>query len=72
MTINTINPQSMPFDGRTGVLRTEHFPSQVKFILQLMAKLEHGALCMKFPDGQTATFGDASHPVMLNMKNWEV
>ncbi|MBC7503331.1 MAG: class I SAM-dependent methyltransferase [Herminiimonas sp.] len=62
----------MQFDGRTDVLRTEHFPSQVKFILQLMAKLEHGALCMKFPDGQTATFGDASHPVMLNMKNWEV
>jgi cyclopropane-fatty-acyl-phospholipid synthase len=53
-------------------LDTDAFPSQVKFILQLLGRLEYGALRMTFPDGQTALYGDESHPVNLILRNWDV
>lgn len=48
------------------------YPAQVKFILQMLRKLEHGALRIEFPDGNAARFGDNSHPVTLTLKNWEI
>ena len=53
-------------------LVTDGFPSQVKFILQLLERLEYGALRMTFPDGQVALYGDESYPVTLIMRNWDV
>ncbi len=72
MTTDTITLPSTPFDQPLKKLVTDHFPSQVKFILKLMAKLEQGALHMVFPDGQSAVFGDASPPVTLTMHNWDI
>ncbi|OYY42510.1 MAG: SAM-dependent methyltransferase [Gallionellales bacterium 35-53-114] len=48
------------------------YPAQVKFILQMLRKLEYGALRIEFPDGNSAHFGDNSHPVTLTLKNWEI
>ncbi|MDY7579481.1 cyclopropane-fatty-acyl-phospholipid synthase family protein [Herbaspirillum sp. RTI4] len=53
-------------------LHTDGFPSQVKLILQMLRKLEHGALRMVMPDGQTALFGDHSTPISIVLKNWDV
>ena len=51
---------------------TVHFSSQVRFVLQLLQRLEYGALRITLPDGQTALFGDDSYPVTMQLKNWEV
>ncbi len=48
------------------------YPSQVRFILQLLQKLEYGSLRMEFPDGQTAHYGEDSHPVTLTLTNWDI
>jgi cyclopropane-fatty-acyl-phospholipid synthase len=48
------------------------YPTQVKLILQMLRKLEHGALRLELPEGNTAHFGDNSHPVTLTLKNWEI
>ncbi|MDY7576315.1 cyclopropane-fatty-acyl-phospholipid synthase family protein [Actimicrobium sp. CCI2.3] len=53
-------------------LSTEAFPSQVQFVLQLLRKIDQGAIVMEFPDGQSAHFGDTSTPVTMKLHNWEV
>ena len=53
-------------------LRTESFPSQVQFVLQLLRRIEHGAIVIEFPDGQQARYGDHSAPVSLVMHNWDI
>lgn len=57
---------------RDNHLDTEDFPSQVRFILQLLQRLEYGALRMEFADGQVALYGDESHPVTLTLHDWDV
>lgn len=61
------NQSEMPGETFAG-----NFPSHVKFILQLLGKLEHGALRLQFPDGSSASFGDHTRPVTLTLKNWDV
>lgn len=51
---------------------TDGFPSQVQFVLQLLRRIEHGAIVMEFPDGQRAHFGDASLPVTMKLHDWDV
>ena len=53
-------------------LSTEGFPSQVQFVLQLLRRIEHGAIVMEFPDGQRAQFGDNSLPVTMKLHDWDV
>jgi cyclopropane-fatty-acyl-phospholipid synthase len=72
MSTELMTSQSIHFDHRADDLSTADFPSQVQFIVQLLRKMAHGALCMTFPDGQSALFGDGSHPVTIELKNWEV
>ncbi len=67
MTTSTI---SLPVQSQQ--LSTDHFPSQVQFVLQLLRRIEHGAVVMEFPDGQSARFGDTSHPVTMTLLDWDV
>ena len=53
-------------------LSTAGFPSQVQFVLQLLRRIEHGAIVMQFPDGQQARYGDASAPVTMKLHDWDV
>ena len=53
-------------------LNTDAFPSQVQFVLQLLRRIEHGAIVMEFPDGQSARFGDTSLPVTMKLLDWDV
>lgn len=70
MTSKSINPESLRFDTQASA--TDGLPSQVKFILQLLRKLEYGALRMEFPNGECMHFGDHSHPVTLTLKNFDL
>ncbi|MEO6354013.1 MAG: cyclopropane-fatty-acyl-phospholipid synthase family protein [Burkholderiaceae bacterium] len=72
MNTKLMTPKSIHFDGRVQAPDHSNLPSQAKFILQLLRKLEHGALRMEFPNGHCAHFGDHSHPVTLTLKNWDV
>lgn len=49
-----------------------HMPRQMKLVLQLLGKLQHGAMRVDFPDGQSALFGDGSAPVGLVLHNWNI
>ncbi|GAA4022632.1 cyclopropane-fatty-acyl-phospholipid synthase family protein [Actimicrobium antarcticum] len=66
----TITSADLPV--RIEKLSTDAFPSQVQFVLQLLRKIEHGAIVMEFPDGQRARFGDNSAAVTMKLNNWEV
>ncbi len=67
-----MNTTTAPLPVHTKPLSTEGFPSQVQFVLQLLRKIDQGAIVMEFPDGQSARFGDSSTPVTMKLNNWEV
>ncbi|MNR84281.1 Cyclopropane-fatty-acyl-phospholipid synthase [compost metagenome] len=70
MTSKSINPDTLRFEAAASA--TDGLPSQVRFILQLLHKLEYGALRMEFPNGTCMNFGDHSHPVTLTLKNYNL
>lgn len=80
MTINTLEQQSFAYDAPAGMqgdtLNTSDLPSQVRFILQLLSKMEHGALRMELPDGRVAHFGNgkgnSNAAVTLSLDSWEI
>lgn len=47
-------------------------PPQAKLALAMLAKLRHGALHLRLPNGHTMHFGDLSQPVTLELKNWDI
>lgn len=53
-------------------IHAHDLPVNAQLILQMLNKLEHGALSMEFPDGRVAHFGDRSPPVTLTLKNWDI
>ena len=66
------SPTAAPRVRRDKPLATEHFPPQARFILPLLQRLQYGALRVEFADGQSALYGDESHPLTLTLNNWEV
>lgn len=52
-------------------LKSARLPGQVKVILQMLRRLEHGALKLVCPDGNVLQFGDDSPPVNLRLQSWE-
>ena len=51
---------------------TASLPPEARLALSMMAKLKHGALRLRRPDGTTGIYGDGSDPVSLDRKNWRV
>ncbi|MBC7684120.1 MAG: class I SAM-dependent methyltransferase [Bdellovibrionales bacterium] len=47
-------------------------PASAQIILKLLAKMQHGALALKTPEGELLYFGDASAPVTLELVNWNM
>ncbi|WP_076593717.1 SAM-dependent methyltransferase [Herminiimonas arsenitoxidans] len=72
MTSKSFNPESIRFPAAAEPSATDGLPSQVKFIIQLLHKLEYGALRMEFPNGQSMHFGDHTHPVTITLKNLDI
>ena len=46
-------------------------PAQARFVLQMLRRLEHGALRVECPDGNSLLFGDGALPVTLSLLSWE-
>ncbi|NMM36241.1 MAG: class I SAM-dependent methyltransferase [Glaciimonas sp.] len=67
-----MHPKTINFDTHSAPPGHLNLPAQVKFILQMLRKLEQGALRMEFPNGHCEHFGDHSHPVTLSLKNWDI
>ncbi|HEU4375600.1 MAG TPA: cyclopropane-fatty-acyl-phospholipid synthase family protein [Telluria sp.] len=47
-------------------------PTAARIILKLLASLQHGALTLRTPDGERRHYGDASAPIALELKNWNL
>jgi len=47
-------------------------PASAQIILKLLAKMQHGALKLRTPDGEVLHFGDGSAPVTLELLNWDM
>ncbi|MGV8898485.1 MAG: class I SAM-dependent methyltransferase [Burkholderiaceae bacterium] len=67
-----MQPKTVNFEPQSASSAHRKLPSQVKLILQMLRKLEQGALRMEFPNGHSEHFGDHSHPVTLSLKNWDI
>ena len=64
---------SAPIDvqpGRKASGSTVPMPAAARIVLQMLRRLEHGALRLICPDGSTLAFGDDSAPVSLKLNNW--
>lgn len=44
---------------------------QARIVLQMLRRLEHGALQLICPDGSVLNFGNGNAPVSLKLNNWE-
>ncbi|GAB4477911.1 MAG: cyclopropane-fatty-acyl-phospholipid synthase family protein [Burkholderiaceae bacterium] len=53
-------------------LDVSRFPTQARWALRLLARLEHGALDVHFPDGQRAAFGTGRPRAQIRLANWNV
>jgi cyclopropane-fatty-acyl-phospholipid synthase len=69
---NLINPHSIEFEPICADILSGSLPSPVRFIVQLLRKIEHGSLRMVLPDGRSAVFGEEAYPVTIRLNNWEV
>ena len=66
---------SAPIDVQPAVTATSGMPGamppQARIVVQMLRRLEHGALRLTCPDGTVLSFGDDSAPVSLKMNNWD-
>jgi len=53
-------------------LDMQRFPAQARWVLKLLARAEHGALMVCFPDGQRACFGHGGPTADVQLTNWNV
>ncbi|MDB5854973.1 MAG: putative cyclopropane-fatty-acyl-phospholipid synthase [Herminiimonas sp.] len=72
MNSNMLNASTLHFDKPHAGLQLDDVPSQARFALQLLSRLQHGALRLELPDGQSTVFGDGSYPVTLRLLSWDL
>ena len=65
-----MNELVLSYDGRVDASR---FPSRGRLAVRLLENLPDGRLDVRFPDGQSASFGSRdAHPADLTLNNWNV
>ena len=67
MLASSIGLPSADFQSARKTLSFDHYPARARFILKMLAGLQHGALRLELPDGQSAHFGDDSSPITLRL-----
>jgi cyclopropane-fatty-acyl-phospholipid synthase len=72
MNSNMLDSPALHFDQPHTGLRLDGVPSQARFVLQVLSRLQHGALRIELPDGQSTVFGDGSYPVTLRLQSWDL
>jgi cyclopropane-fatty-acyl-phospholipid synthase len=59
--------------ARSGAaLDTSGFPAQMRWVLRLLERIEHGSIFIRFPDGQQTTFGAGAPHADIALANWKV
>lgn len=67
-----LSPSRALHDEITGsYIQSATLPAQARIVLQMLRRLEHGALQLTCPDGTSLHFGDDSTAVTLTLKNWD-
>jgi cyclopropane-fatty-acyl-phospholipid synthase len=69
MNTETMNSFISDYPSGQEHLSVDHYPARTRFILKMLAGLQHGALHLELPDGQSARFGDESRPVTLRLND---
>jgi cyclopropane-fatty-acyl-phospholipid synthase len=66
-----MNEFVLPYPGSVDASR---FPAHGRFALRLLENLRHGRIDVRFPDGQSASFGagNDAHPADLRLDSWNV
>lgn len=72
MNTQTMNSLAPGYKTVQGKLPIDRYPARARFILKMLAGLQHGALKLELPDGQTAFFGDGASPVTLRLHDWSM
>ncbi len=72
MNTETLNGSLSKLNTATGEFDATRYPAKARFILELLARLQYGALHLELPDGQIAQFGDDSYPVTLRLHDWSL
>ena len=72
MNTKLMNAPTLDFERRAETISARDMPPQMKCIAQLLCRMEHGALRLDLPNGETMSFGDGSKPVTLALRNWNV
>ncbi len=72
MNTEILNGSLSNLNAAAGELDATRYPAKARFILELLARLQHGALHLVLPDGQVAQFGDDSYPVTLRLHDWSL
>ena len=71
--MSIMNPKPMHLQRAANKPSVEPMPRQMKLVMQLLQKLQHGALRVDFPDGHTQLFGESGKPVVqLVLHNWNI
>jgi cyclopropane-fatty-acyl-phospholipid synthase len=65
-------PANPTADLEFGTLHRAEMPPQARLAMAMLAKLKHGALRLRRPDGITSHHGEGSEPVALDLRNWKV
>ena len=63
MNTQTLNTFAPDYPAARHLPSVDRYPARARFILKMLSGLQHGALQLELPDGQSAHFGDHSHPV---------
>jgi len=50
---------------------TMPMPPQARVLLQMLRRIQHGALRLTCPDGSVLQFGESDAPVALRLNNWK-
>lgn len=58
-------------DNAAGSEKNIPMPPQARIVLQMLRRLEHGALRLTCPDGSELSFGNGDAPVSLKLNNWD-
>ena len=72
MNTQTMNSLAPGYQTVQGKLPIDRYPARARFILKMLAGLQHGALKLELPDGQTTYFGDGVSPITLRLQDWSM
>jgi len=68
-----MNEFALNAPARSGAtLDRSEFPPQMRWVLRLLERIEHGSIFVRFPDGQQGTFGAGAPHADIALANWNV